>query len=116
MTEPITVDEIRALYPEPSTKDDGAYNNCTEYCVMGAACMTIAKKRQVEEYVHKFPGMATAMHWLDKLRPGLHVGQRLRYQEFIAEIFQYNDEGEFDKAWDTLDKLLKEVQGEVATS
>lgn len=88
----MTVEEIRATFQEPMTSD--AYESSERaicYCVLGAAEMALSFENAV-----MFPSY-------------IHARQCLGITEHDAlNIIEANDAGDFERAWELLDKALKE--------
>ena len=97
----ISVAKLRRKYPHPVR---GLRGQFTGYCVAGALCTEVGMKDC------EFPNQVQLRDAIFKVLPlewyELADAKADQVWSEIAKVIALNDIGEFDKAWQTLDKLL----------
>lgn len=89
----INVEEIKARYPNPVK---GYRSFCGGYCIGGALCGFLGDPQA------DFPNKSRVADELKKANPNIKNAW-----EYAITIVNYNDDGEFDKAWAVLKEALE---------
>jgi hypothetical protein len=103
-----TMQQIRALYPNPLRWLDADEDDTSAYCV-GGACVHLAGIAFRGGRAGLFPCTDTIAEALGLLNPRLHA---LLADFYANTISCANDDGRFETAWQTVEKALAN-QGEI---
>lgn len=97
---------IRAQFPHPvSGRNPANTNNSTCYCV-GGALYLYKHRMQLGADVHdwqRFPDGREITSIIGDYQPSLPMSTKL---DLASAIIQYNDAGDFEKAWRILERAL----------
>lgn len=101
MHQPITVEKIRAMYPDPVISSKGIENG--RYCVGGALCLYTGIESRI-------PMTATLANRLRVINPALWDKTPRTLKDmgstYAFQIITANDDGDFEKAWQLLGEAL----------
>ena len=98
----ITVEEIRARYPNPRAK--GEIFRLGEYCVGGALMLWLCDQRGCYAPIgYSFPNGDRLSWTLRMLNPAIDYALAC---SFSCDLIHANDTGDFEKAWRLLGEAL----------
>lgn len=106
----VTVSQLRKMYPQPKRASDKA-RTAGDYCVGGALCRYLAAIKPDTKFTKhmqdrnlsvgscSFPSVHTVAEALKIANPWISLD---RANELAYDVITYNDRGNFEPAWDSL--------------
>ncbi len=104
MKEKLSAWKIREQFPRPAEATCGFQG---DYCVGGALSLFLARKESPPIAELPFPNELELSDTIQKVNPDLTPQEAYSYAE---DIIFFNDKGEFEKAWEILQKALQEEE------
>lgn len=101
-----TIEDIRALFPQPRVAPGSQNPKALGYCVGGALCRFQHQdiKSPIMQAIN-FPSVGFLKEVLQELNPTLMShGARL----YAREIIEFNDAGQFEQAWAVTARALSQ--------
>jgi len=95
----MTIQEIREKYPDPIEARKGSLSK-GQYCVGGAYLLA-------NNIDNDFPSKFSFVEELEKLE-GIKQDKSI---ELVEEMMKFNDRGEFEEAWELLERVVKLKEG-----